>query len=451
MKSRLEILDEKEIQDIVDEYSGYIEEKKAKGLTEEQAIEEFGDFDELVKEILSAYKIKNDYKKTDTINEVFDNTVNVFTKLFNKISEGGAQAIIKFILELFIIIILLAVFRLPVDLLENIGEDIFGFIVSPIDDILISIWNFIVEVFYIIFSIAFIVKTFKERYDLNDEPKKAKAVKVNNDETKNEEKADDKIKVEKKPSSLIDILIKTLLIIIYIPLVSGIIGLCIALAVTIYFVVIGVPYIGVPVVIFGVITFFGIFLDIAIKLIENKRVSFIQPFISIIVASVFLTVGGMLCTHEVLNTSYYNHAPEYIESTTLENTIDINSSTRLNLPTYNTYFIEDNSLVDQAVITVKYYEDYSDTELLFTNNVIELKNYTRDYDDFKFQGSLFSNVVIDNLKEYKVYNYTKLYVPETTIRANSSYINRFKSEESYVTTDSLMDEIHREIKVEVND
>lgn len=36
-------------------------EKVAKGKTEEEAIKDFGDFDELVKEILSAYKINGDY------------------------------------------------------------------------------------------------------------------------------------------------------------------------------------------------------------------------------------------------------------------------------------------------------------------------------------------------------------------------------------------------------
>lgn len=54
---RLQVLDEKEKQDILDEYALHIDMKVAEGLSEEEAIQDFGDFEELVADILEAYHV----------------------------------------------------------------------------------------------------------------------------------------------------------------------------------------------------------------------------------------------------------------------------------------------------------------------------------------------------------------------------------------------------------
>ena len=53
LREKLNLLEEDEINDIVEEYLGYIEEKMQNGATEEDAIKDFGDIDELAKELLS--------------------------------------------------------------------------------------------------------------------------------------------------------------------------------------------------------------------------------------------------------------------------------------------------------------------------------------------------------------------------------------------------------------
>lgn len=54
----LDILEEQEQQDILNEYSQHIEMKMKKGMSEEEAIEDFGDVEVLAGDILSAYHIK---------------------------------------------------------------------------------------------------------------------------------------------------------------------------------------------------------------------------------------------------------------------------------------------------------------------------------------------------------------------------------------------------------
>lgn len=67
LRKRLNVLSKDEVDDILEEYEGYINEKVTSGKSEEDAIKDFGNFDSLVKEILSAYKLNENYE--DSVKE----------------------------------------------------------------------------------------------------------------------------------------------------------------------------------------------------------------------------------------------------------------------------------------------------------------------------------------------------------------------------------------------
>lgn len=92
----LDILEEQEQQDILNEYSQHIEMKMQKGMSEEEAIEDFGDLEVLAGDILSAYHIKlqekamsgrNIHKVTEDGKKAVHNTVTAV--------KGGAGRIWK--------------------------------------------------------------------------------------------------------------------------------------------------------------------------------------------------------------------------------------------------------------------------------------------------------------------------------------------------------------------
>lgn len=62
LQSRLAVLEEAEQQDILAEYAQHIDLRVDGGLTEEEAVQDFGDIDQLVSEILSAYHVKATYQ-----------------------------------------------------------------------------------------------------------------------------------------------------------------------------------------------------------------------------------------------------------------------------------------------------------------------------------------------------------------------------------------------------
>ena len=55
LRRELDVLEDSEIDDIISEYEGYIEEKVSRGLTEEEAVKELGDFKEIVEDLKAKY------------------------------------------------------------------------------------------------------------------------------------------------------------------------------------------------------------------------------------------------------------------------------------------------------------------------------------------------------------------------------------------------------------
>lgn len=66
LREKLSILDEKEMEDILSEYEQHIDMKTAGAMTEEEAIADFGDPDDLAADILEAYHVRSDYARENT-------------------------------------------------------------------------------------------------------------------------------------------------------------------------------------------------------------------------------------------------------------------------------------------------------------------------------------------------------------------------------------------------
>ena len=106
LEKRLHILNEKERQDILDEYRTHIEMKMQEGKDEEDAIQDFGDFNELVDEILDAYKINvEEMKQTSeqedrSLNFVLENCKRIVCSLFSM----DLGKILSFLFEIFVVL-----------------------------------------------------------------------------------------------------------------------------------------------------------------------------------------------------------------------------------------------------------------------------------------------------------------------------------------------------------
>ena len=82
LKKKIDILEESEVEDILKDYEGFIDEKVNQGMSEEEAVKQLGNINEITEELLSAYKIKNNHEKNgDIINNFVDRFIDIIEKI----------------------------------------------------------------------------------------------------------------------------------------------------------------------------------------------------------------------------------------------------------------------------------------------------------------------------------------------------------------------------------
>lgn len=180
LQARLGILHEDEIKDILEEYGGYIDTKIAEGKTEEEAVQDFGNLDDLVDEILDAYKINKSYtkqstKKTqsgvdefiNTLSDIINQVVEYATTFFtNLIEENSAQKLVRILVLILIAIIMMAVMRIPFYIFQALGSAFLHMLLPyPYDRFLVYVWEILLNIFYLLIGILVIVGFVRGGYD----------------------------------------------------------------------------------------------------------------------------------------------------------------------------------------------------------------------------------------------------------------------------------------------
>lgn len=110
LEKRLSVLNKKERENIFREYSQHIDMKVQSGMTEYEAIKDFGDVKEFVDEILEAYNIDPDFEEeiNHTSPNVFDKTKKGIRTAADFIFSQSPAAVIKLLAKTFMVAIVLA-------------------------------------------------------------------------------------------------------------------------------------------------------------------------------------------------------------------------------------------------------------------------------------------------------------------------------------------------------
>lgn len=164
---KLQVINERERRDIIDEYRTHIEMKMEEGKSEEEAIEDFGDIDELVDEILDAYKINTnrvhnsfDSKFNSFMDELFDG----FKRFLGSFTSLDVDDVVKIIFEILIILILLAVLQIPFKMVSSLGASLLRSLAGfGIGSVLATIWRIIIGVAYVVIFVVVLVNLCTKR------------------------------------------------------------------------------------------------------------------------------------------------------------------------------------------------------------------------------------------------------------------------------------------------
>lgn len=159
LRSELSILQNDEIDEIVSEYLQHIDMKVLEGVSEEEAIADFGDLNDLVDDLLSAYKIDardRTFSNFETKSKSILNTIlNFINSIVSQLMKLSAGQIIGLIIEFTIVLLLLTIFSsITSSFLSSIGRMFYfrPYFITSIIRFIISIVDVIISL-----SIAFIV------------------------------------------------------------------------------------------------------------------------------------------------------------------------------------------------------------------------------------------------------------------------------------------------------
>lgn len=413
LRKKIDVLEDKEIEDIISEYEGYIEEKVSRGLSEEEAIKELGDLNEIANDLLAAYKVK---QKDSNYLKKFINKVSLgFDYILNELSNKSGKDILKFIIEIGLIILLIFIFKIPFLLVKDLGWHIFSSLSSPISDIFYGIWSFIIELSYFILAIVLFIKIIEKRYfkgfsekivaELEEEQKE-------NKESKKEKKKSKEIKVEEKKeikepkkigivemiTNICILFLKLIVIMCLIGVIIYLVGMVFAIGLGIYLLIKGVTYFGIFILLVALFQAGILLLELGLYFVFNKKIKVGHLLAEVIIIIVLSGFGLALGAIEIANT-------EIIYDSMMKETKSVEKEIKMSddLVLYGNYnFIIDDTLTD----TIKIEYIYPDIKDVKVN--IELEGYRNGYylnfnvSDFVWNKDTL-NEFIEQLKEKKIY------------------------------------------------
>lgn len=455
LEEKLTILNNLERKDIIDEYKDIISEKVKHGKTEEEAIADFGDIDELVDGILSAYKINPEYyqPKEDTYKEFIRNgetlikssahkladfSRNVFDNFKNNTNGITIELIFEILIKVVIFLLLMAIIKVPFYLIHELGENILRFNLAPVDSVLGFLWKVIVGVIYLVICILVGIAMFSKYFakENNGNDMKKEIMKEEKKEIMKEEKVVKKEKKqrrepkEKGESPIINalvLLVKIFMLVTFVfPLACTVLGGIFGFSTTIYLLIKGFDVWGISLLAFGGTVILANILYILWQLLfGHKKLHFYPAVIGLIV-----TIVGLFMTFDMISKyEFYDRIPDgiYEESVKrFEETID--KTTVIDDYSDDLEVIVDNSVKDNmVVIEVSYYKDLIDVSL--NKHIIENNHnrYAIDYNSVNFNRKVIDNILND-LKNYKIYNYHKLNEYHTKVYVNEKTKSLIKTE-----------------------
>ncbi|MBE6154797.1 MAG: DUF1700 domain-containing protein [Firmicutes bacterium] len=413
LRKKLNILEDSEIEDILSEYEGFIDEKLSIGLTEEEAVSELGDINEITKDLLAVYKIKSPTDTTNTFNKIVNKIMEYIDKIVNELNNKSGKEIIKFIIEICLIIFIITLFKIPFSLVKDLGWNIFSGMPLSIAKLFYSIWSFIIETTYFILSIILFIKIFEKKYFENisekiTETKKEKKVKSSKNNI-SEIKEKEVINRKNKGTNILDVIINVCLVflkfiisIIIIGVIVYLIGMSFALGLMVYLIIKGVKYFGILLLLIAFVQSGALILEIGLNFVASKKQKIHRIFLEIISIVILTGIGLSMSAVEIANTeiiyeNYYNDYKTIIENISMTEDIIIYN--------YDNVVIDKN-LKDEIKVVYKY--PNINNNMNIDSNI---KNCGKncyylgtDIKGIKWTKEIFKNI-IDNLKEKRIYTY----------------------------------------------
>lgn len=375
-------------------------------------------------------------KNKGTFNNIIYAILEMISKSVSMFKQMNKKELSKCITELIIVVILLMFCAIPFGYVDDLARDIFINFGHKAYSIIFSIWTFFTSIIYLVLFITVLVYFFKTRYLDKFEMKEVKEEDLLSDDKEIVEDHHEKIKGSKKEHSFIlfdvlgsifNVVLKFCLIIFIVPIVVTFFALSFAFIVAIILFLKGITYPGIIIILLGAILIAGLMMEISIRFLVNAKLKFQRLFWVFVSGLMLCSIGSAVATFEFAETEFIYTAPENITKGSYDFNFVMQDDMYI---AFNYHYIGrnmryevDNTLGNNVNIVANYYDDYISLNAQESDDKeISIMTWESPY--------VFKNtyrLLLDNLKEKKLYNYTELYTVELIVRASEENISKLKS------------------------
>lgn len=440
IEKKLSVLDEKERKDILDEYKDTISEKVKRGQSEEEAVADFGDIDELVKEVLSAYKIDPDYdvKDESTFNKILNDGEDLIKKGADKLAKTSRDLasdfkktnkdinlslVFEIVIKIIIAIFLIGLLRLPFLLVYRVGGEMLDSIFSPFGDLFSFLFGILLFIIYISLCVLVFVSLFKSYFKHEESADNENMEDENLEEDVKKEVKAVKVKEQSGHSFLgeaIMLILKLWLIIfVMVPAAFIDLGILFGLCLSVVYWIKGINLLGLTLLLIGCLVMCTWFIKLIYNVIFKSGKN---NFIVLVGSIVLIIIGGLLFTDMVINIDYRDGVPASVEKTVKDFEYQIDGNTNV----YNYTGGDVKKEVAEGMkdgdirLEVTYYKDVHDVSVEdYKDNGYRRFQITTD-NEGAGRTKFMYNQFIDNLKNNKIYDYDRYYDIDVVVYGNEA-------------------------------
>lgn len=401
------------------------------------------DMDVLINKDITEEREKKD--ASSVVKEIFSGVTNYVKKTIYLFEHKSLKDIIKMCVQVFIIICVILLFAIPFMLLKEIVVSLFYTGNNWFSIFFAKFWNFIFNGGYAILAIATFLYIFKIKFldneeiiveEVEDKTQNSEEVSEDNSSKTASSKSSEKkkvkiIKVKKNDFSLLDLLVKAitvclkcLFVLFLIPIIIGTIMLLIGLVLLIVLIFKGLFLAGTILLFLGGIVFAIVLIELMLDFIFNLKFSKRRIIITIISSIVVSSIGLGLSIWYFLNLNVINDVPNSFNTETHEEVYTMTDDFLVHYDDYSfdTKFVEDNSLTNQVRVRIDYYTIANDVSLERDKNEVYLNYNPVEGVNIK----QITDSVINDLKNNEIHTYDQLGSVSITITTSKTNIEKIK-------------------------
>ena len=395
------------------------------------------DLDVLVNKDISEEQSKKE--ASSIVKNIFKETMSYIEKTVRLFEQKSVKEIIKIIAQIFLIIIVLLLFKIPFGLVNDTISNAIYIENNYISKFFSSLCDFIFNSVYILLAITSFLYIFKIKFldEYTIEEKKAEKEKIIEDNIikKNEKVISKKIKEATTTDilvKLITIFVKFCLLLFLIPVVITTIALIFWLVILIIFIFRGVFIIGPIICLIAGSTLAILVIELILKFIFNLKINKKRTIITIISSLVIASIGIALSAWYFLNLNIINKVPKEFKTVTTKETIPMNDNIKFYQNNTEIKYVEDSNLNDKVIVEITNYD---------LNKNVKLKQedsaYMIEYDTDTIYTKRIINSILNNLKNDNLYVYEIVDSFKVTIKTSKQNIDKIKTNQERIVEEEI--------------